>query len=131
MKTLKQFLLLYILFTVSFLGTGYSYKLKKELEPPYYVVTALEGGIWKKQSVASNVVYAKCKFHNIKMVQNQLNSYFKAFFSKSRGNKGIDNVIAFNYDAIDQAELKRREIIGRFIVWSPLLLTNFSVLSED
>src|SRR6476661_11232120 len=83
-------------------------------EPQYYVVVAWEFGNQptKAQPVISNVAYARCKYHSDKMVTNQFQTFYQAYHAKSRGQIGLDRLIAFAFDTRDQAEAKRRALIA-------------------
>lgn len=137
MKQFKIFALLIILQGAFIFNSGFSYKRNKaNTEPLYYVVVAYENGYNKPgQPVVSNVVYANCNFHNDLMVSNQFNTYYGAYYSKSRGHTGLVRANTFSYDTRDKAEARRREIISnfnnRYPNWSPLLTTHFSVLCDD
>ena len=128
---------LILFFTILVLSTSFIYKLKED-KPMYYVAVGWEyyykrpttGAM--EQPVVSNVVLVNCKWHANILVTNQLFKYYDAFYKKSRGTTGLERMIAFSYESYSQAENKRRELIANYnYKWTPLLLSDFSVLCDD
>lgn len=126
-----------LLFTVLVLSTSFIYELKED-KPMYYVAIGWEYYYKRpttganEQPVVSNVVYVNCKWHANILVTNQLGKYYDAFYKKSRGTTGLERQLAWSYETYSQAENKRRELIADYnYKWTPLLLSDFSVLCDD
>jgi len=87
------------------------------------------------QPVVSNIFSTRCKEDRQPYetgITNELNNFYKAYYSKRRGFNGLNRMIAFGpYDTWDEAEKQRRKSIGDYNRdWDPLLLRDFSVSCE-
>jgi hypothetical protein len=131
MRSLKLFSLLLTLFTVLFLNTSFSYKLKQHI-PKYHVALGKVDIGGKTEIVVSNVVYVNCKkYHSDIGVGIQFKEFYDAYFKKSRGSSSLGEVMSSGYDTYDKAEKRRRELISLWSDRNPILITNFSFLCEN
>lgn len=84
-------------------------------------------------AVISNVVRTTCiSFRESgKGVTNQFEEFYKAYYARQRGFSGLVRATAFRFDTRDEAERKRRQLIGDHNRNdNPLIIDRFSYLCD-
>lgn len=122
-----------VLFVVS---VAFRTKDKKKIDdkPRYCVVMGWEitNDATTSQPVISNVAYYDCRFYNSMHAENELSSFYKAYYGKNSGTFGLEKMTCFSFETRDAAIKKRRELIAQHNdQWNPLLINDFTITCAE
>lgn len=135
---MKNTLSLYYIILSCLFSINNKLHAKEKQETQYWVVVAYESRYENYRpilgsAVISNVVRTTCiSFRESgKGVTNQFEEYYTAYYAKQRGFSGLVRAIAFRFDTWDEAERKRRQLIGDHNRNdNPLIIDRFSYLCD-
>lgn len=130
-----------LILTIALLLSVVVFAQKGKIKAKYYYAVAWEYLPMPDQSetniqpLVSNIFAMYCredKQPNKTGITNELNDYYEAYLSKSRGFNGINRAIAFGpFDSWSEAEKHRRQSIADYNKnWEPILLRDFSAACD-